>query len=93
MREELGDQSAFIGIDAIGYEEYNDSFAEGVDLPLLQDDTDAEVWTRWGAEWRDVWVLDSDSVLVEIYNLNEHNLAEDAGYQGLVDLMQRAAAR
>jgi hypothetical protein len=43
-------------------------------LPWLQDVLYEDVWTRWGAAWRDVRIIDSQNRLVAIYNLFEHDL-------------------
>lgn len=61
------------------------------DLPVLQDDATAQVWTTWGAAWRDVWVVDGDNEPVAVYNLTTYDLSDPVNYQALKDLFVAAA--
>ena len=61
------------------------------DLPVVQDDDEARVWSRWEADWRDVIVLGPDNVPVATYNLSEHSLAEPDNYAALKALLIEAA--
>jgi len=92
MQAELGDEAAILGVNAVGYEAYDEDFTAGFSIPWLQDTVEEEAWERWGAEWRDVWVLDADNQLQEIYSLNEHDLGVEADYQALLSLIRRAAS-
>ena len=76
MQNELSDV-AIIGINGTGYESGNESFCNGRDLPWLQDTPDIAMWDDWAVTYRDVYILDSDGFLVEIYNLTTHDLAND----------------
>lgn len=62
------------------------------DLPVLQDDATAQVWTNWGATWRDVFVVDGDNETVAVFNLTTYDLSDPANYQALKDLFVAAAA-
>lgn len=53
---------------------------------MVQDDAVANVWTNWGATWRDVYVLDPDNVVHSVYNLTTYNLSDPANYEALYDL-------
>ena len=67
----------FLAIDLIELDGH-ESYCEGRDLPLLQETAEYPVWDDWAAEWRDVFVLDADGVVVDIYNLTSHSLGEEA---------------
>ncbi|MFH1810407.1 MAG: hypothetical protein ABIJ09_16820 [Pseudomonadota bacterium] len=64
---------------------------EGRHLPWLQDIRDKQVWGSWNVTYRDVVVLDVDNRRVFTYNLTSNNLADDAVYQELKDLLIRLA--
>lgn len=61
------------------------------DLPVVQDGDPELVWDRWGAHWRDVFVLDADNHVVDVYNLTRYDLQDDENYQGLYDIFLGAA--
>ena len=61
------------------------------DLPIVQDDDIAAVWTNWGVTWRDTWVLDADNVEVEIFNLTDYGLEDETNYQALYTIFVQAA--
>lgn len=62
------------------------------DLPILQDDTTADVWSQWEATWRDVYVLDGDNEVYAVFNLTTYDLSDSANYAALYDLFVEAAA-
>ena len=68
-----------------------DSAASVADLPLLQDDDEAQVWDRWNATWRDVHVVDAANERVAVFNLTDHDLADPANYATLKALLMDAA--
>ena len=46
-----------------------------INLPLLQDTEEQDVWvTGWAVTYRDVVILDSNNVLVGVFNLTTNNL-------------------
>ncbi len=59
-------------------------------LPVVQDDLVANVWTNWGATWRDLYVLDRTNHVTAVYNLTTHNLADAANYAEAYDLFVAA---
>lgn len=67
--------------------------SEGGDLPILQDTPLANVWTSWGATWRDVYILDGNNRLVSVYNLTEHDLSVAENRDTLRQMLIDAAAR
>lgn len=90
MQQELGERAAILGVNAIGYESSNEAFTVGISLPWLQDVDQVEAWDLWGAEWRDVWVLDTANQLAHVYSLNEHDLGIEADYLELMALIEEA---
>ena len=77
-----------VGINLAGRDSGNTSITAGVDLPWLQDeDSDADgnsdVWNDWGAQLRDVMIVDDQNRLVETINLTLNDLAETSNYDSL----------
>jgi hypothetical protein len=93
MQQELGERAALIGVNAVGYDTYNDSFTSSADIPWLQDVPEVQAWGMWGAEWRDVVVLDSQGRYFGLFSLNEHDLGWEDDYEALVGMLVEAAAR
>jgi hypothetical protein len=67
------------GINAAGLEEHNDLIMEGRVLPWLQDPFD-DVWSSWGAEWRDIFVVDGSGIVVDKRSLTSFDLQDDDNY-------------
>ncbi len=59
-------------------------------LPVVQDDTVANVWLDWAVVWRDVYVLDRTNHVTAVYNLTSHSLSDPANYAALYDLFVAA---
>ena len=78
---------AIIGINGTDYESSNAQITLGRTLPWLQDTSEADAWIQWGAQWRDVYILDSSGYLVDIYNLTEHDLGEQPNLDELSALL------
>ncbi len=74
-----------------GYEDAVPLMVDGRDLPLLQDTTAVNATGAWEAIWRDVFVLDANNEVTAIYNLTQHNLAEQDNYDELRQLLIDAA--
>ena len=72
-----------LAVNEIGYDSGNASMAAVGDLPLLQDDTSAAVWTAWSAAWRDVVVLDGNNAEVYRFNLSTYSLSNATNYAHL----------
>lgn len=73
-----------------GLESGNKDLFTVTTLPVVQDDATAAVWTSWGAEWRDVYVLDGENLVTSVYNLTTYDLADAANYAALYDLFVAA---
>jgi len=80
-----------LGVNYPGLESGNAAICNGRDIPWLQDTAADSVWVKWGAEWRDVILLNGKNEPVGVYNLTSHNLA-DAGYYAELKDMLRALA-
>lgn len=89
MQAELPDV-AIIGVNEVGYESGNDSFCEDRDLPWLQDTDEIGMWDSWKPVYRDIFILDAEGTLVDIYNLTTNDLSED--YDTLKTLLEGYAA-
>ena len=80
------------GINMPGYESGNESMVDGHTIGLLQDTTIADVTGAWGAIWRDVYVLDQNNEVVEVYNLTTYSLVDQTNYAYLKDLLVTTAS-
>jgi hypothetical protein len=86
-----------IGINEAGHEIGNPAITDGRDLPWLQDvDSDgnklSDVWRdKWEITYRDVFVLNQSNEVEGIYNLTIHDLANEANYSELRDMLVDAA--
>lgn len=78
---------SLLAVNAAGLASGNAAASVGVDLPLLQDTASVDAWGQWGVTWRDVVVLDRDNVVVSVFNLTSHNLANAVEYDALKQLL------
>ena len=62
-----------------------------LDLPLVQDTTNYNVWSSWEVAQRDVWVLDGENMPYAVVNLSMYSLSTPANFHGLKDLLIGAA--
>ena len=90
-KEHPGIAISLLAINAEGYESGMPDIAKVGDLPVLQDTKKAGVWDRWGAEWRDVIVLNGDNEVVAVYNLTTYDLSDPDHYAELEALLVGAA--
>jgi hypothetical protein len=91
LQQELGDNFALNGVNAIGYDSYNDTFTTSSDLPWLQDTVSEAAWEQWGAQWRDFWILDAEGLLYIKVDLNEYDLGRPGDYEVIKGLLTDAA--
>jgi hypothetical protein len=94
MQDELtqaGFDVTILGVNAIGLEAGNPGVTAGRDLAWLQDVPEESVWESWGVTYRDVIILDANNVVVGIYNVTQHNLADAANYAELRGAFEAAA--
>ena len=89
MQTELPDV-AILGVNETGYESSNETFCEGRDLPWLQDTPESNIWTAWGVVYRDVFILDAEGTLLEVYNLSMNDLS--VNYEELKGILEGYAA-
>lgn len=73
-------------VNAVGYDSGLPDLIAVTDLPILQDDSTANVWTNWSAVWRDVFVLGPHNEVTAVYNLTEYGLSDPTNY----DLVKQA---
>jgi hypothetical protein len=82
-----------IGINEAGHEIGNPVITDGRELPWLQDvDDDAnglsDVWRDdWEITYRDVFILDASNEVAGIYNLTINDLANEAKYGELREML------
>ena len=82
---------SLLAIDAVGHEGGFPDLAKVGDLPCVQDTVKDDVWGSWGAEWRDVYVLNAENEVTAVYNLTKNSLSEPANYATLEALLIDAA--
>jgi hypothetical protein len=92
MKQQLGDQVALLGVNAVGYESYNDEFTAELTIPWLQDSMSELAWEAWGAEWRDVFILDPQGRLYALVDLNAMDLGWEPDYEAFEALLLEAGA-
>jgi len=80
-----------IGVNEAGHESGNDTITDGRDLAWLQETDAQNVWGEWAIEYRDVVIVGADSRPVDVYNLTDNDLGDDANYQALLQLFTEAA--
>ena len=80
-----------LGVNQVGHESGNGSITSGRDLPWLQETSDALVWGPWEVTYRDVIVVDTDNVVVGVFNLTANNLANADAYDTLRQMFVDAA--
>lgn len=61
------------------------------DLAVLQDMADVDVWTKWGAKWRDVVIVDRKGQKSAVYSLADHDLGDAANREALKALFVEAS--
>ena len=79
-----------VGINAAGLEGANPDITAGRTLPWLQDPDD-NVWRLYGAEWRDIFLLDADGLVLDRRNLTEFSLTDADNATAYADVLRDAA--
>lgn len=82
---------SLVGVNGAGFESGVPLMVEGRTIPLLQDTVEADVWTAWAVEYRDVILLDRENVPVGVFNLTEHDLAQMGEFAALKGMLIDAA--
>jgi hypothetical protein len=86
-------QVSILGVNEAGHEAGNPAVTRGRSLPWLQDTDDQDVWGRWGVTWRDVWIVDTENELLQVYHLTRNDLGDPATFAELKWLLEDAARR
>jgi hypothetical protein len=82
---------ALLAVNGVGAESGVDGMSEGRDIPLLQDTAAQDAWGAWAVTYRDVVVLDRDNRVFGVFNLTEHDLANETHYATLKQMLVDAA--
>ena len=88
---ELGVDAWVLGIDGIGFEDSHARIVEGRSLAWLQDTQEQAVWETWGVAYRDVVILDAESMYVDVFNLTSNPITDEDNYASLLDLLVETA--
>lgn len=94
MQNELSDTPTsvrILGVNAVDAVAGNETIVVDRTLPWLQDDAAVDAWGAWEVRWRDVVVLDAEGKRLHVYNLTEHDLADEAHYDALKNALEAAA--
>lgn len=94
MQDELtaaGLDVTIFGVNQAGFEGGVATFTTGRDIGLLQDTVEVDAWTAWGVTYRDVYILDENNHVVDVFNLTTNNLADTANYDALKAIFTDAA--
>ena len=71
-------------INMIGTSSGASIFTSALNLPMVQDDSSLGIWSDWGAQWRDVYILNENNELVLVYNLTQYSLFNSSNYDTLM---------
>lgn len=80
-----------LGVNLPGLEFANEQMVAGRTLPWLQDTYEQDVWGRWGPDYRDVIILDTENMKLGQFNLTANPLEDPANYDELKSLLKTAA--
>ena len=85
---------SILGINPPGLDSGNGLITTGRTLPWLQEEPGGDdPWTDWNVTYRDVVILDSSNVLVDVYNLTEHDLTSTANRNALKAKLRAAGVK
>ncbi len=74
------------GVNLSSLADENEAMVSSIDLPWLQDD--GSVWEAYGAEWRDLFLVDEDGTVTWKRNLTSFDLQDPVNLQVLVTELQ-----
>ena len=80
-----------LGVNDTAFSSGNEAITEGRDLPWLQNTAEADVWNAWGVTYRDVWILDGENHLVDVFNVTANPLSDPMNYDTLKQMFLDAA--
>ena len=81
-----------VGVNGMCCARANEQAVSEVALPWLQETYAEPVWAEWGADYRDVVVLDRHNRVFSVYSLRSNNLLYEENYQALRELFVAADA-
>ena len=97
MQEDLDLNYPHLDIDILSVNKIGSivptSWDASLDLPVVQNDANLDIWTAWGGAWRDVVILDGDNDIYAIFNLTQNNLNVPSNYDALLQLFVDAATQ
>jgi len=67
------------------------AICSGRDLPFLQDTYTENVWGIWNALQWDIFILDRNGNLLQIYDVGDYNLTDPGHYDELKAILKQAA--
>ena len=67
------------------------AICSGRDLPFLQDTFTENVWGIWNALQWDIFILDRNGNLLQIYDVGDYNLTDQSHYDELKTILKQAA--
>tara|TARA_B110000037_G_C16745171_1_gene352916 strand:- start:93 stop:458 length:366 start_codon:yes stop_codon:yes gene_type:complete len=70
---------SILAINQIGAEAGIPQASQVGTLPIVNDDSNTQIWTNWTGIWRDVYIVDHQNEVVDVYNLTANNLAPNYG--------------
>lgn len=76
-----------LGVNRADQSMYNFLIPSQGDLPWLQDTNAQSVWFNWGAQLRELWVLDARNQVITITNLTAPNLALELHRNALKEVL------
>jgi len=79
----LGYDVQLHGVNGVGFESGTDDMSELGDAPVLQDTEEELVWDTWDVTFRDLYILDDENRLHDVYNLTVHSLAVTENFEEL----------
>ncbi|MDC0666662.1 hypothetical protein [Nannocystis radixulma] len=82
---------ALLGVNERGHESGVPEMVAGRVIPFLQDVRKVDAWGEWEVTYRDVIILDRDSVPVGVFNLTEHDLSRMGEYEELKGMLLEVA--
>ena len=96
IRQELAEdesplQIEIIGVYAIGREADNAVITADNQLKWLQDDELHRVWDSWGPDYRDVYILNTKTLMMDKINLTQYDMALEQNRTKLKDKLLAAA--
>ena len=65
-----------LAVNGIGYSSGIGSLSSIHTLPMIEDTSADQVWSQWGAVYRDVMILDGNNEVSSVFNLTTYNISD-----------------